>query len=271
MADFKTLESNFVGARSISSSFLSSLGLISGLSKGSATGCTETLAQVEVVVSPFLIPLEDILDDDGTSLTLSSDNAADDSAGIGARTVFLELLNDDFITSSQVITMDGQTPVSVPGTFSRFQMMEVLTAGADLIPNIGTIYLGEGTVTAGVPDIVHGTIDPLLGRSLMSHFTVPKNRTAVVSTLSLTASATGNNDVTFFIKRRLNAGDGGEPFVTLDDFKVFKDSVSLIGNPLYTFGEKTDIAITAKASAGNTNSASVKAGFDVVTNSRLEP
>lgn len=270
MADFKTIESNFVGQRAVAASFISALGLAPGFTNGNLSGCTVSLGTTESVVSEADITLADVLDDDGSTITISSDSADDTAAGTGARTVVVAMLNDNFETSVQVATMDGQNAVTLPGTFSRFQSMTVLTAGIELIPNEGTIYLGTGTVTAGVPANIHATIEPGVGKSIMSFFTVPKNRTVVIRNLILTSSAEGNKDVTFNLRRRLNGGESDEPFVMLDSFTVFKASVPIVGNAIYVFPEKTDVVVTAAASSGLNNTASLKADFDIVTNSRLE-
>ena len=91
-------------------------------------------------------------------IQISSTSANDTSAGTGARTVRVDGLllddNDDWISTSETFTLNGQTPVSSTGTtWYRINKMTLLTAGTSK-KNEGEIYVsidGAGT-TGGIPD-----------------------------------------------------------------------------------------------------------------------
>ena len=75
------------------------------------------------------------------TLTLSSNNAADNSAGTGANTVAVTYVRfSDLVEVTAVFAMDGQTPVTVTTDGYAINNIRVLTAGANG-GNIGTVYV----------------------------------------------------------------------------------------------------------------------------------
>ena len=85
-----------------------------------------------------------------TTMTVSSSDTNDTSAGTGARTVLISGLDGDYNEISETITLNGQTPVTTTNSFIRVNRAIVLTAGSGGA-NAGIIYVGTGTVTTGVP------------------------------------------------------------------------------------------------------------------------
>lgn len=74
------------------------------------------------------------------SLEVVSDSASDSSAGTGARTLTLTLLDASYAPSTVTVTLDGLTPVAVPGTWLRINNMVVASAGSNL-NNVGNVSL----------------------------------------------------------------------------------------------------------------------------------
>jgi hypothetical protein len=85
-----------------------------------------------------------------TTMTVSSSDVNDTSAGTGARTVLISGLDGSYNEISETITMNGQTPVTTSNSYLRVNRALVLTAGSGGV-NAGIIYVGTGTVTSGVP------------------------------------------------------------------------------------------------------------------------
>lgn len=90
-----------------------------------------------------------------TSLEVVSTSANDAAAGTGARTIYVTLLDANYVQSSVTVTMNGITPVAIAGTWFRINGAFVLSGGSGGV-NAGDISIrnaGGGTtrclVTAG--------------------------------------------------------------------------------------------------------------------------
>lgn len=129
-------------------------------------------------------------------LSVSSDNANDTSAGTGARTVYLEGLDADHNTISEVVTLNGQTAVTTAKSYLHINNCYVLTAGSGNSA-AGTIYFGTGVVTAGVPATVYDVIQFDYNARVTGSYTVPAGYTAYVSQgLFSSGQSSGSGPVT---------------------------------------------------------------------------
>jgi hypothetical protein len=129
-------------------------------------------------------------------LSVSSDNAADTSAGTGARTVYLEGLDANYNVISETVTLNGQTAVTTTNSYLRINNCYVRTAGSGNSA-AGTIYFGTGTVTAGVPATVYDVIQFDYNSRITGSYTVPAGYTAYVSQgLFSSGQVSGSNAVT---------------------------------------------------------------------------
>jgi hypothetical protein len=129
-------------------------------------------------------------------LSVSSGNAADTAAGTGARTVYLEGLDANHNTISEVITLNGQTAVTTTRSYLHINNCYVQTAGSGHSA-AGTIYFGTGTVTAGVPATVYDVIEFDYNARVTGSYTVPAGYTAYVSQgLFTSGQVSGSNAVT---------------------------------------------------------------------------
>ena len=64
------------------------------------------------------------------TVDIVSDSVLDTAAGTGARTLLVEGVNDDFDEISEIVTLDGLTPVSTLQNFLYVNSSTVATAGA---------------------------------------------------------------------------------------------------------------------------------------------
>jgi hypothetical protein len=112
-------------------------------------------------------------------MTVSSSSTDDASAGTGARTVTVSGLDADYNEISELVTLNGQTPVNTTKSYLRVNRMIVRSAGSGG-GNAGVIYTGTGTVTSGVPANVYALINGIAGsnQTLMALWTVPAGYTA---------------------------------------------------------------------------------------------
>lgn len=113
-------------------------------------------------------------------LKVSSSSTDDTAAGTGARTVFVGGLDANHNEISEIVTLNGQTPVLTTQSFLHINSAYVATAGSGLSA-AGDIYFGDGVVTAGVPATVYDLIKFDYNQRITGSYTVPAGYTAYVS------------------------------------------------------------------------------------------
>ena len=148
-------------------------------------------AQVSVWPLPSLITFPAA----ALQMTVSSSSANDTSAGTGARTIVVEGLDANYNEVSETVTLNGQTPVTMTASLLRVNYAYVLTAGSGN-GAAGDIYIGTGTVTAGVPATTYDVIKFDYNTTITGSFTVPAGYKAYVSQgLFSAGQAGGSNQV----------------------------------------------------------------------------
>ena len=184
-----------------------------------------------------------------TTMTVSSSDANDTSAGTGARTVLISGLDGSYNEISETITMNGQTPVTTSNSYLRVNRALVLTAGSGGV-NAGIIYVGTGTVTAGVPANKYTTINgDGTNQSLQAFWTVPAGYTAYIYQTNIstgTSSATPAILKTLLVVRPFGGVFNTKEIITLHEGNHLQD---------YSFPlkitEKSDIEFRAESSSAS--------------------
>jgi len=134
--------------------------------------------------------------------SIRSDNAADTSAGTGARTVRVTYYDNTTAGPfTETVTLAGTTWVNTVATNIRYvEKIEVLTTGTDGW-NVGIITLRTGTGGGGT-DI--GTIAANDNQTFWCHHYVPTGMTCFVTSATVGNNATSaTNGGFFFIKSRI--------------------------------------------------------------------
>ena len=127
-----------------------------------------------------------------TIMKVSSSSANDAAAGTGARTVRVVGLDASYNVISEIVSLNGQTSVNTLGTYLRINDFYVLTAGSGNTA-AGTLYVGTGSVTSGVPATVYSQIQTAYNAQSQAVYTVPAGYTAYVSSYTFTSNcATAN-------------------------------------------------------------------------------
>jgi hypothetical protein len=125
-------------------------------------------------------------------MKVSSSSANDTAAGTGARTVRVVGLNASYNVVSEIVTLSGQTAVDTVNTYLRINDFYVLTAGSGNTA-AGTLYVGTGSVTSGVPATVYSQIQTAYNAQSQAVYTVPAGYTAYISSYLFTSNcATAN-------------------------------------------------------------------------------
>lgn len=128
-------------------------------------------------------------------MTVSSSSANDTSAGTGARTIVVQGLDANYNEVTETVTMSGQTAVTMTASLLRVNYAYVATAGSGNSA-AGDIYIGTGTVTAGVPATVYDVIKFDYNNTTTGSYTIPAGYTGYVSQgLFSTGQAGGSNQV----------------------------------------------------------------------------
>lgn len=127
----------------------------------------------------------------------SSDNAQDIAAGTGALTVRVSGLDASGDAQSNDVTMTGTTAANTASTFSAVFDVVVLTTGANNA-NVGTIWVGTGTFTAGVPAVRMLSMEIGYNKSISAYYVVPTAKTLYLRAILATVGTT-NKDVEIFV------------------------------------------------------------------------
>lgn len=128
-------------------------------------------------------------------MTVSSSSANDTSAGTGARTVVVQGLDANYNEVTETVTMNGQTAVTMAASLLRVNYAYVATAGSGNSA-AGDIYIGTGTVTAGVPATTYDIIKFDYNNTTTGSYTIPAGYTGYVSQgLFSSGQAGGSNQV----------------------------------------------------------------------------
>jgi hypothetical protein len=190
-------------------------------------------------------------------MKVSSSSTDDAAAGTGARTIVVQGLDANYNEISETVTLDGQTAVNTAKSFLRINNMYVATAGSGLT-SAGTIYIGTGIVTAGVPATIYDLIYVGYNQTTTGFYTVPAGYTAYLHAGNLSVGqASGSSEVT---GRLLTIGTNGIPLtaavVTLNN--GFSDYVFETPIPI---PEKTSLEARA---IGKSSNNSVSSTFQMI-------
>lgn len=186
-----------------------------------------------------------------TAYIVSSD-AADTSAGTGARTVTVSGLDADYKDTTASVTLNGTSAVAISGTWLRINRAFVTSSG--------TGGAAAGTVT--IQDVGATVVYANLGvgnQTQMAVYTVPAGHTLYVDQITFTAAvSTGTNSA---VVKLITRDFGSNTFRTR--YIADLQSGELINSLQYPLAlpEKTDIEARAVMSAGT---ASISAFFEGV-------
>lgn len=191
-----------------------------------------------------------------TAYTMSvvSASANDTVAGTGARYVLVEGLDSDYNKVSEVVTMNGATPVVTTQTFLRVYRTRVVLSGSGFT-NAGVI-----TTTSSTGGSTQSHIPAGFGISHASHFTIPAGYTGyyvkqVFSVYRNSGAASQSREVQFDLMLYSPASNTVYNSTTYALNNV--GSSLMMVEPRFSspLPEKSDIWVRATADVSNTTSA----------------
>lgn len=111
------------------------------------------------------------------------------TSGTGAWTVRVTGVTTSYAAFSEDLSLNGQTSVNLATANVLFiNSMQVLTAGSGFV-NAGTIRIGTGSNTSGVPAVVHAHMAIGFGKTQTAMYFVPASKTLLLR--NLTANSYG--------------------------------------------------------------------------------
>jgi hypothetical protein len=129
-------------------------------------------------------------------MSVSSASTDDTSGGTGARTIYISGLDADHNVVSETVTLNGQTAVTTANSYLHINEAYVATAGSGDYA-AGSIYIGTGTVTLGVPATVYDIIAFDYNRRVTGSYTIPAGFTGyLMQGLFSAGQASGSTAVT---------------------------------------------------------------------------
>jgi cephalosporin-C deacetylase-like acetyl esterase len=183
-------------------------------------------------------------------LDIVSTSTDDDAAGTGARTVFIEGLDNNYNVVSETVVLDGTTVVETVNSYLYVNQLYVATTGS------GGANAGE--ITAKVDTTLYDLIAVGYNQRTTAHYCVPAGYTAYLTQGAITAGqASGSTSITSFLKQH---GPDGILRVV---------AISTLNNGSIQYDFAYPIAITEKScfgatAVGSANNNSVSAFFNFV-------
>jgi hypothetical protein len=175
-------------------------------------------------------------------MSVSSDDAAATSQ------VMINGLDADYMPINEVITITGQTAVTTTLSYLRIQNAYTIAS-----PTTQNIYIGTGTVTAGVPAVVYEKIHDGHNRTESGRFTVPAGRTFYISHGTISHGSDASNA---YITARLIYRLFGMPFQSAAIVNLNNNFIDFWFDYPIALPEKSDIETRAFCSKAQANGVS---------------
>jgi hypothetical protein len=197
-------------------------------------------------------------------MTMSSDSSEDDTGKTGSYTVEVVGLSSNGEGFRESITLDGTTPVKISSPIYRVLEFKVVEAGSSL-SNVGNIYIGTGTVTAGVPAVIYGMIELAEGAEKKAVYSVPLHTKFYLTSITLFPNFTDTD----IIEWELEVYDEGHKVKTYRN--TVKSELTYRWEPDFPimFDSNTDLILnTIRTSATGGKSIPVRARMEGILKRR---
>lgn len=190
------------------------------------------------------------------TLSVVSTDAGDNATGLGARTMVILGLDENYNEITEIVTLTGLTPVITQKSFLRVYRAIVITAGTNSA--VTGANIGDITITSSDTAALQAKILSHNGQTLMCVYTIPAGYTGYTSFVSF---ATGEGKQVLF-KTKSRNGPGNEySFSVKYAIDIFEGNfIGETTSPL-VIPEKSDMVITGETSSGTIDTT---ASFEVL-------
>lgn len=249
----KALDSDAISTRPTDYTSEVALGLRGGVTTWNKFGYNEDIdTGTEEVVAVFGGAFNQRLSS-GETLNIVSSNAGDvNSSGTGVRQVVLFGVDDNWDLVTEVVALNGLTPVTTTNSFIGINRMTIFTSGANNSND------GDITATASSSGNTMAVMPAMQGTTQQCIFYVPRNHQFLATWLYLSvikSSGGGSADVTFFGRVYSDVVDS--------EFEVYRDSIDTSGSDSnniqlspgepFVIGEMSILWFSATSSSNNTS------------------
>jgi len=187
--------------------------------------------------------------DSAVTMFVSSTSANDSGTGIGARTILIQGLDEDYNEIEETITLNGQTQVATQLSYLRVYRSFVTLAGSNEGTS-GVIYIGSSGSTGGVPNSsVYASIS-IGNQTQIAAYTVPAGHTLYIDEINFTAAVSQAQKL---VHCKFNSRDHGSNVFRTRFVQVIQSN-QLIQSFKYPqgFAEKTDLECRVSTDTTNT-------------------
>ena len=186
--------------------------------------------------------------------TVSSANAADTSAGTGARTVRVQGLDASYNEIQETVTLNGITGVNTTQSYIRVDRMFVETAGSNQA-NVGNLTLTVGGNTQAF-------IEDNESQTHQLGFTVPNGHYLLLTEYLIVAGRLGTGETMATLRsERLDAGENDRPWRVVDDQFLGSGAVINQQRESRLIAPKTDIRVQVTVTGNNRRVSGKYGGF----------
>jgi len=166
-----------------------------------------------------------------------SDSANDTSAGTGARALLIEGLDTDFNTQTEIIVLNGTTPVATTRTdWNRISIAVVVSVGSNE-SNFGAV-----TVRVASAGNIRAVIKANASRSFNGFFTVPLGKTFFLRQ-NILFTPKGEDII---LRPRVRSNLNGV-WIAAGSVPAYQSAVTVTNISLPVFPEKTDVEFKARS------------------------
>ena len=194
-------------------------------------------------------------------MTVVSNNAADTSAGTGARTIRIEGLDSNWDFQTEDVTLNGTTAVDTTNTWHRVFRAYVLTAGS------GEVNAGYISVEAKTDVTTQAGIDSGRGQTEQAIYTIPAGKTGYLVRYysSIRRNSPSGAQIDLDVKMRVDASQADAPVLVKHSNGVAIDGQNPYNHKFeggIVCPEKSDVWLRI-AGVSDVNTA-VDGGFDII-------
>lgn len=175
------------------------------------------------------------------TLNVVSSSTDDDAAGVGARILLIYGVDENYEVVTELVTMDGTTPVTTTNEFFRVNSVQFVSAGSTGY-NVGNI-----TITDTTGGTTQAYIEAEIGVYHSMNFSIPAGYHLVLTNISMAAETAQDVELCSFIR----AVGAGLPFwACYTDEIIPGGRVAAARNIPSLIPEKTDVNLRVKKLSG---------------------
>ena len=191
-----------------------------------------------------------------TALEILSASADDNATGIGARTIYYEGLKEvagELVITSNTVTMNGLTPVTLPDSLIRLYRWYVATSGTYATQSSAS-HQGELTIRESGGGDIWSAIKAngiFKGQSQIGCYTVPSGYTALINRIAYSVQASLEAEIIFMQRNGvLNTTAPFDALRVITDIDSAKGTFSVDFVAPINIQEETDLIFMGKSKGG---------------------